>query len=47
MHSNNSWARGFMALFAIVLAMALALAPARRQRRPSSMSRMTATTLFR
>ena len=26
MHSNNSWARGFMALFAIVLAMGLALA---------------------
>ena len=26
MHSNNSWARGFMALFAIVLATGLALA---------------------
>ena len=26
MHSNNSWARGFMALFAIVLAMGLGLA---------------------
>ena len=26
MHRNNSWARGFMALFAIVLAMGLALA---------------------
>ena len=26
MHSNNAWARGFMALFAIVLAMGLALA---------------------
>jgi YVTN family beta-propeller protein len=26
MHGNNSWARGFMALFAIVLAMGLALA---------------------
>src|SRR5580658_2561073 len=26
MHSNNSWARGFMVLFAIVLAMGLALA---------------------
>ena len=26
MHSNNSWARGFMALFAIALAMGLALA---------------------
>ena len=26
MHSSNSWARGFMALFAIVLAMGLALA---------------------
>ena len=26
MHSNNSWARGFMALFAIMLAMGLALA---------------------
>jgi YVTN family beta-propeller protein len=26
MHSNNSWVRGFMALFAIVLATGLALA---------------------
>ena len=47
MHGNNSWARGFVALFAIVLAMGIALAASPAEAAPFLYVTHLTTTQFR